>query len=232
MKHLTLLTTLALLASPVTAQDELGDFLEATEAETVSAEAPAPAGPKIYSPKELKEAGGTQPEITGFPEEVPGLKEVQATGAQGEPMYQFVVRADGSITDVEAVRSTGSDELDAVGAAYIETFEAKVGRDADGNPIDVRVNLPLSLWIDTLAKGSLGQKTCGAFVTEADWHLVTFPDSAINKMRIWNLSTGTLLLASPDGFKGKRLDAQTVYDICRAEPDRIFFRVFAGLERP
>ncbi|MBV7259598.1 energy transducer TonB [Erythrobacter crassostreae] len=221
---------LALLAAPASAQDELGDFLEATEAETVPVEQTATDAPIAVS--DLKKAGGTQPEITGFPEEVPGLKEVQATGAQGQPMYQFVVRADGSITDVEAVQSTGSDELDAVGAAYIETFEAKVGRDADGNPVDVLVRLPLSLWIDTLEKGSLGEKTCAAFVTEADWHLATFPDSEIKKMRIWNLATGAAVLTSPSGFGGRRLDAQTVYDTCKAEPDRIFFRVFAGLPKP
>lgn len=35
MKNISFLTSLALLASPAAAQDELGDFIEATEAETV-----------------------------------------------------------------------------------------------------------------------------------------------------------------------------------------------------
>ncbi|WP_185960167.1 TonB family protein [Erythrobacter insulae] len=225
MKHLTaLFTTFALIAVPAAAQDELGDFLEATAAETVPVEQPAADAPIAVSA--LKKAGGTPPAFIDSPEEVAGLKELQALGAQGEPTIDFVIRADGSITDIVVSKSTGSPELDAVAVALVGQFTAQPGRDAAGNPVDVAAEMPLNFWKDSLAKGQLGEKTCAEFLIDADWHLAMFPDQTIKDMRIWKLTLGAAVLVHPDSFAFKKPTPQDVYDNCQKKPKAGFFKTF------
>lgn len=222
MKSILYLSVAALLATPAIAQDDLADFLEKTEAETVE----APVKPEPITLNALRDAGGTPPSVIDGPDQPEVVEELQARGIQGQPVVKFIVQPDGSVTDVAIERTSQSDELDQVALDLTREMVVEPGKDADGNAVAVATQMPFNFWKDSMASGQLFKKTCADYVIDADWFLAKNPDKALNDMRLWKLTLGTYVVTHKDGFRAKHPKPQDVYDNCAAKPKAKFFKTF------
>lgn len=228
----TLAAVLASTAGPLSAQESM-DQIVADPAEQASE--PVADKPAAMSAAELKEAGGKMPRIVESPEEVPGLEELHARGIQGQSVVELVIEADGTISDRRVVTPSPSPELDQVALGLIDYFVAEPGVDGDGQPVAVIAKLPLSFWKDSIANGSLAEKTCADFVIDADWYLSVNPDGSIKDMRVWPMTVGAFIIGNPaqdiaERFKGApQPDPDELYKYCSEKPEKKFMRTFKKL---
>ncbi|HYE45328.1 MAG TPA: energy transducer TonB [Caulobacter sp.] len=184
---------------------------------TAGAAEPGPSPPKVVS--------------SNTPDLPPDLR---AKGHQGEVRLTGIVKADGSLADVQVRTSSGSAELDAFAVKAFERWQFSPARDADGDPIDQRVSTTLEFWADELM--TLGEKTCAEFVADIDWRRATFPGQPDTGMRLYNLVGGMFLMGGPNrafptqasfdrAHKALPLAWPRTYEACRLNPKDRFLAV-------
>lgn len=231
---------LAVMGTPAYAQDAGEVETLASQSEVVDALEATETQHPVMTSAEVKEAGGSLPEIVESPDVVPGLEDLQARGIQGQSVVQFIIQADGTITETTIASSSKSDELDQVALELVDLFVAKAALDAEGQPVAVSVKMPLNFWKDSLVDGSLIEKTCADFVIDADWFLSVNPESSIKDMRVWLMTSGAFISAffnsgrasesMADRFKNApRPDPDELYQYCSQKPKKKFFESFRKL---
>jgi TonB family protein len=229
----------AVLASLALASLGVPAFAQETDQESA---APVPAeasellnsepSPAPMTAAELKEAGGTLPKIVDSSEEVPGLKALQARGIQGQIVVEFVIQSDGSLTDGKIAAPSQSPELDQVALELIDEFVAEPALDAEGEPVAVIARMPLNFWKDSIANGTLREKTCADFVIDADWFLNANPEGSVDDMRVWTMTVGLFVIGNPtediaERFKSApRPDPDELYAYCTRKPKTMFLKAF------
>ena len=67
----------------------------------------------------------------------------KAAGAEGKAFVQFVVKADGSISDVQVMRSTGNESLDAEALRVVSSMPAWSPGMQGGEPVFTQYVLPI-----------------------------------------------------------------------------------------
>lgn len=182
-------------------------------------------GETVFNGAQVREMGGRPPSLLSAPKE-PDVDALYRQGIQGEIVMSGYVGGDGRMHDLVVVRSSRSPELDAVAQGLANGSTFNPGTDASGKPIAVKVNYPVSLWQDTLTNPAFLKKTCGKFLTDADWHARTFPEEQPEKYRGWLLANGMAFVSGrQSGSQAARPDYAAVYETCKAHPERKFFDV-------
>lgn len=173
---------------------------------------------------EIKAAGGTLPSLDKGPS-AEGKEAFFRRGIQGQVLVGGVIELDGTIRDASILETSGSGELDAFAQDLIVRSRFTPAKDSHGTPVASRAKVPVYLWKDSLADGSLTKKSCADFVVDADWHARTFPDAKPSGMRIWLLTSGAMLVATRD-WRSKRPTFEEVYARCKAKPQRRFLDAY------
>lgn len=188
-----------------------------------------PAQPEVLSASQVRAIGGAVPALLSGPSST-GKEVFFANGIQGEIRIAGTIGVDGSMHSAAVVTSSRSSELDAFALGLITNSKFEPGKDKAGEAIPVRVTIPVYLWKDSLADGTLFSKLCGDFVVDADWHAQAFPEEQPSQLRSWLMASGASVAYN---FTHKRKptkvpDFRTVYDACRGKPSRKFFEVFVS----
>lgn len=203
------------------------------EAQASPAAAPEPivgsTGETVFTGKQIAEMGGKPPKLLEAPEE-PDIEALYSQGIQGEIHISGYVGADGRMHDIAVVKSSRSPELDAVARSLVEGSRFTPATDAAGEPVATRVTYPVNLWKDSLTNPAFLKKSCGQFVVDADWFAQAFPEVKREKYRGWTLANGMLIVGSANQKieVSKLPDFTSVYERCKAHPERKFFAVLTG----
>ena len=103
------------------------------------------------NPDKIHQVVEVQPEFPGGMKEM--MKFIQnslkypeaakAAGVEGKAFVQFVVKADGSISDVEIMRSSGNESLDAEALRVVKAMPKWSPGTQGGKPVNVQYTLPV-----------------------------------------------------------------------------------------
>ena len=94
-------------------------------------------------------------------------EEAMQKGIQGKTFVAFVVGKDGSVNNVEVVKSSGSELLDAEAVRVVSTMPKWKPGEQHGEAVNVRFTLPLYFAIQGLKKNSVSTETQKADLAEA-----------------------------------------------------------------
>jgi TonB family protein len=197
-----------------------------------------PNGELIYTGCQVKVMGGALPRLTSAPKG-PDLSGLYKKGVQGEVVFNLIIGKDGSIRNVAIKGSSRSPELDAIATGLVNGSKFSPAADHDGKPVDVRAELPMYFWKDSMADPKFFKKTCRDFLTDVDWRTEHFPEEKPEQYRGWLLAKGAMVISSIRAAGGLSAIGQSrefpktptysdVIDGCKAKPDRIFFDVLTG----
>ena len=183
-------------------------------------------GETVLTGKQIADMGGKPPKLLDSPEG-PDVEALYRQGIQGEIHFSGYVGADGRMHDVTVLKSSRSPDLDTVARSLVEDSRFTPATDAAGEPVAVKVTYPVSLWKDTLTNPAFLKKSCGQFVVDADWFAQAFPEEKREKYRGWTLANGMLIVGSVSQKieVSKLPDFASVYEQCKAHPERKFFSV-------
>lgn len=186
---------------------------------------------EILTASKNREMGGSPLKITSGPPD-DGKEVFFSKGIQGEPRIEFVVGADGALSEAFVVESSRSAELDEFALSLVKNSTFEPAKDKSGQPVAVRASVPIRLWKDSIADGSIFEKRCDDFLLDAAWFIQAFPEKKPNQMRSWLLLTGALVAArfTNDTAIRKAPDFQAVYNGCKKEPSGKFVDVYAKFE--
>lgn len=114
-----------------------------------------------------QEAQATQPEVFAYVEQMPEYvggqtnlikylssnikypKAEQEAGIQGKVFVKFIVNEDGSISDVEIARSSGSKALDTEAKRVVASMPKWKPGKQNGKAVKTRYNLPVAFRLET-----------------------------------------------------------------------------------
>ena len=88
--------------------------------------------------------GGRDSLISYLSENVKYPAIAQENGIQGRVTCQFIIETDGSITDVEVVRSGGDPSLDKEAVRVIKAMPNFIPGKRKGKPVRVRFTMPIN----------------------------------------------------------------------------------------
>ena len=119
-------------------QGEVVEFNEDANEETVESE-------RIYQPVELQPEfpGGIQALMKFLKENVQYPSISRENNSQGKTYVNFVVNTDGSIQNVEVMKSSGDENLDNEAIRFVKTMPKWSPGKQDGKPVRVRFTIPV-----------------------------------------------------------------------------------------
>ena len=86
--------------------------------------------------------GGTEALFAFMGENVKYPKSLEADNTEGKVFVEFVVKADGSISDAKVVKSSGHDSMDDEAVRVVNSMPNWEPGVKDGKPVDVKMVLP------------------------------------------------------------------------------------------
>lgn len=118
---------------------------QAMEAPQVSKAADAVSDTVYTAPDVMPQfPGGTQALISYISQNIKYPAEALKAKKEGRAIVKFVIDADGGVSDVEILRSTGDATLDAEAVRVVKSLPRWTPGALDGKPVRVRYNIPLT----------------------------------------------------------------------------------------
>ncbi len=148
----SLFFTVALFASPFTpeqALDSVQEFIETSGWSSADSATTADAEPDndaicIVAEQMPEFPGGQQALFKYLSENVKYPAVAQKNGIQGRVICRFVVDKDGSITDIEVLRSSGDASLDNEAVRVIKSMPKWIPGMNKGKPVRVQYSVPIN----------------------------------------------------------------------------------------
>lgn len=188
-----------------------------------SAQAPAPApaaAPKVARmPQQILYMGDTY-----FPQALADR------GMHGVVVLQAVPKADGALGEVVVVTPSGSLELDARAAAYVQGLQVAA---TPGRPLPAKVQVMVRFAKDSPA--NIAGKTCADFNLDRAFFESIHPDGSAADMQVFEIALGAYVVANgPDPALVGRMPkaVQDTVAACAAYPASNFMANFGNALKP
>lgn len=118
--------------------------------------------------------------------------DAKKAGHQGTVVVEVKILANDTIATPVVKTSSRSPILDQAAIATVQQTKFAHGTDSDGNPADTTIAIPVKFRKDSSV--DLNEKLCDDFVVDYQWFAQTYPELKPQKMTIYSLTLGLLVM--------------------------------------